>query len=69
MQLIFVCPETGESFFGERYEILENKGVRAEPDGSKNLDAKVALTQACPFCGQKHVYHVGELACPFGKQG
>ena len=66
MQLVFVCPETGENFFSEGYEIVENKGVRTATDGSKALDAKVALTEACPFCGQKHVYHANELACPFG---
>ena len=66
MRLVFVCPATGARFFSERYEIAENKGVQTAPDGSKILDAKVALTEACPFCGQKHVYHASELACPFG---
>ncbi len=66
MRLVFVCPETGERFFSERYEIAENNGVQTALDGSKTLDAKVALTEACPFCGQKHVYHANELACPFG---
>ena len=33
--------------------------------GNKTLDAKVALNEPCPFCGQKHVYQASELSCPF----
>jgi hypothetical protein len=66
MELVFVCPQTQKVFHSGRYEIAESKGVRTAPDGGKTLDAKVALTEACPFCGQKHVYHASELACPFG---
>ncbi|MFZ1985294.1 MAG: hypothetical protein WAU91_12830 [Desulfatitalea sp.] len=66
MQLVFVCPQTEKSFYSEHYEIVEHKGVRMDADGRKTLDAKVALTEPCLFCGQRHVYHAGELACPFG---
>jgi len=66
MQLVFVCPGTKKSFYCEKYQIVESRGVRADAQGGKTLDAKVALTEACPFCGQKHTYHASELACPFG---
>jgi predicted RNA-binding Zn-ribbon protein involved in translation (DUF1610 family) len=66
MQLVFVCPGTGRSFFCESYRIIDNKGVRTDARGRKILDARVALTEACPFCGQLHVYRADELACPLG---
>ncbi len=66
MELVFVCPQARAAFRSEKYQIVENRGVRAGADGQKILDAKVALTEACPFCGQNHVYPADELACPFG---
>lgn len=66
MQLVFVCPQAQKSFYSEHYEIVANKGVQTDAAGRKTLDAAVALTEACPFCGQKHLYHANELACPFG---
>ena len=66
MQLVFVCPQTQAAFRSEKYEIVENHGVRTGADGKKSLEAKVALTEGCPFCHQKHVYPASELACPFG---
>lgn len=65
MQLIFVCPNQGKVFESADYEIDENRGVIMDAAGNKALDAKVALNDPCPYCGQKHVYHAGELSCPF----
>ncbi len=65
MKLIFVCPDQNQVFESSDYEIVENKGVITDAAGSKVLDAKVALNARCPYCGQKHIYHVSELSCPF----
>ena len=61
-----LCPAQNEVFENADFIILENRGVITDADGNKTLDAKVALNQPCPFCGRKHVYHAGELCCPFG---
>jgi Zn finger protein HypA/HybF involved in hydrogenase expression len=66
MKFIFDCPNQHEVFESADFSILENQGVITDDDGNKSLDAKVALNEPCPFCGQKHVYHASELACPFG---
>jgi predicted RNA-binding Zn-ribbon protein involved in translation (DUF1610 family) len=66
MKFIFVCPNQNKVFESADFSILENRGVITDDAGNKSLDAKVALNQPCPVCGQKHVYRAGELACPFG---
>lgn len=69
MKLIFVCPQHQAAFESADYRIAENNGVVTGPDGQKMLDAKVALTTPCPFCGEKHVFHASTLPCPFtGRQ-
>ena len=39
--------------------------IKLRDVGNMDMDAKVALDEPCPFCGQKHVYHASELPCPF----
>ena len=54
-------------------ESVQTEGGRLRPDMVVHLpakrdivvDAKVALNEPCPFCGQKHIYHASELVCPF----
>ena len=65
MKCIFVYPTQNKVFESADFRILENKGILTDDAGNKTLDAKVALNEPCPFCGQKHVYHAGELSCPF----
>ena len=65
VKFLFVCPNENETFESSEFKILDNRGVTVGDDGSKTLDAKVALNEPCPFCGQKHVYHASELPCPF----
>jgi hypothetical protein len=65
MKFIFVCPTQNKVFESTKFSVLENRGVITDVKGNKTLDAKVALNQPCPFCGQKHVYHASELSCPF----
>ena len=65
MKFIFVCPNKNEVFESLDFKILDNKGIIIDDAGNKTLDAKVALNEPCPFCGQKHVYQASELSCPF----
>jgi hypothetical protein len=65
MKLLFVCPSSNEIFESSNFKILDNRGVATDDAGNRTLDAKVALDEPCPFCGRKHVYHAGELPCPF----
>ena len=65
VKFIFVCPNKNEVFESSDFKIVDNRGVITDDAGNRNLDAKVALDEPCPFCGQKHVYHTGELTCPF----
>jgi len=65
MKFIFVCPIQNKEFESADFRVLENKGVLTDEAGNKTLDAKVALNEPCPFCGQKHTYHASELSCPF----
>jgi predicted RNA-binding Zn-ribbon protein involved in translation (DUF1610 family) len=65
MEFVFVCRNTNKDFKSSDFEIRDNRGVKTDASGNKVLDAKVALTVPCPFCGEKHVYQVSELACPF----
>jgi len=65
MKLVFTCPETEKSFYSDKYDIVENRGVTHDLQGNKILDARVKLSETCPACGRRHVYAVAELACPF----
>jgi hypothetical protein len=65
MKFVFVCPNQNEVFESSDFRILDNRGVISDRAGNKTLDAKVALENPCPFCGEKHVYHARELSCPF----
>jgi hypothetical protein len=65
VKFIFVCPNKNEVFESSDFKIVDNRGVITDDAGNRTLDAKVALDEPCPFCGQKHVYHAGELTCPF----
>ena len=65
MKIIFVCPEKQKVFESALFEIIDNKGIAIDIKGNKFLDANVALSKPCPFCGKKHVYHASELSCPF----
>jgi len=65
MVFIFVCPKQNMAFESADFTVTVNKGVIADASGNKTLDAKVELNAPCPLCGEKHVYHASELACPF----
>lgn len=67
MKFIFVCPLQNRVFESSDFHIIENKGVIVDDSGNKILDAKVALSRPCPFCGQLHAYNASELSCPFGQ--
>jgi Fe2+ or Zn2+ uptake regulation protein len=67
VKLVFVCPNENKVFESSNYEIIENKGIITDAAGNKVLDAKVVLNESCPYCCQKHIYHVGELSCPFSR--
>jgi len=64
-KFIFVCPDKNEVFESSNFNIFDNRGIVTDDAGNKTLDAKVALGEPCPFCGQKHVYLASELSCPF----
>lgn len=68
MKLGFVCPDHGGVFESANYRIVENKGVMTDASGNRMLDAKVAVGDPCPYCGNFHVYHANELSCPFSGQ-
>lgn len=68
MKFLFICPTHNRLFESADFRILENKGVITDEAGNRTLDAKVALNEPCPFCGEKHVYHARELTCPFSGQ-
>ncbi len=65
MKLIFVCPNENKVFESADYRIIENRGVVTDAAGNRTLDAKVGLDESCPHCGHIHVFHAGELSCPF----
>jgi hypothetical protein len=65
MEFVFICPQRGLSFKSPNFGIIENRGVLTDAVGNKTLDARVRLTDPCPFCGQHHIYSAHELACPF----
>jgi hypothetical protein len=66
MMFVFVCPEKKKVFESAAFEVICNNGIALDKMGNRFLDAKVALSGPCPFCGEKHVYHARELSCPFG---
>jgi len=66
LKFIFICPTQNRMFESADFSVFENRGVIVDGAVNKTLDAKVGLNEPCPFCGAKHVYHAGELACPFG---
>ncbi len=68
MRFIFVCPENNKTFESDDFELTDNRGIAVDKDGKKFLDAKVALSLPCPFCGKKHIFHASELTCPFTGQ-
>lgn len=65
MELTFNCPRRRQSFSTAAFTVTENRGTVTDPSGTRSLDARVALTDPCPFCGEKHSYHAAELSCPF----
>lgn len=65
MQFVFVCPNKNQVFESSDFQVLDNRGATIDDAGNKILDAKVALNNPCPLCGQKHVYRASELSCPF----
>ena len=66
MDFVFVCPETQQVFNSDNFSITENAGVKNDSTGEKFLDAKVVLSDPCPYCGKRHAFHARELSCPFG---
>lgn len=65
MNFLFTCPKTHDLFSTGRFEIIDNHGVQTDKAGNKILDARVKLSDPCPFCGDLHVFHANELSCPF----
>jgi hypothetical protein len=65
MKFAFICPLKLESFFSERFEITDNRGIALDEHGNRYLNARIQLTAPCPFCGEHHAYQAKELACPF----
>lgn len=65
VKFFFVCPNKNELFAGSNFKVIDNRGIIVDKAGNKSLDARVALNEPCPFCGEKHVYHASELSCPF----
>ncbi|ABW69047.1 hypothetical protein [Desulfosudis oleivorans] len=64
MKLMFICPVYNRIFESAAFHIVENKGIVPAANGGKTLDAKVALDEPCPFCGNTHVFRAEELPCP-----
>ena len=62
---VFLCPKINRSFNSEKFKLFENNGVKKDGNGQAYLDAKVKLTEVCPFCGDFHEYHANQLSCPF----
>ena len=65
MKLIFICPENHKPFESDDFKVIEDRGIKTSETGRKVWDAKVELSDACPFCGKIHVYYASELPCPF----
>jgi hypothetical protein len=65
IKFIFTCPTQSKTFESSDFKIVDNQGVITDETGNKTLNARVALNEPCPHCGRKHMYHAGEIACPF----
>ena len=65
MKFIFVCPEHNKIFESDHFRIIDDRGILTDASGNKTWDAKVELLSSCPFCGDKHIFDVNELVCPF----
>lgn len=65
MEFVFVCPNTHKAFSSDTFKIIDNNGIITDLAGNKILDAKVALKNPCPYCGERHLYHATDLSCPF----
>jgi len=64
MELFFVCPDTGHSFYTEWFDLVNNQGIVTDADGNKSLKADV-LVRNCPHCGKEHSFRADELSCPW----
>lgn len=64
MELIFICPRNGSTYFSEDYTLVENRGVINGADGKKILIATVAVHTPCPHCQELHSFRAEDLACP-----
>jgi hypothetical protein len=64
MELIFICPRTGGTFFSEDYSLVENRGVISGAGGEKILMATVSVNTPCPHCQELHSFRAEDLACP-----
>ena len=65
MNFIFICPNPNKVFESADFSVIENRGVISDGAGNKTLDSKVEMREPHPICGEKDVYHVNELLCPF----
>lgn len=65
MEFVFNCPATGKIFETAAFRMVDNNGVVTEADGSRRLDARVAIEEPCPHCGRHHTYRADEMICPF----
>lgn len=65
IKFLFICPNQNKVFELADFTMLDNRGIITDESGNKSLNAKVALNEPCPFCGEKHIYHASELSCPF----
>ena len=65
MELVFICPDTGQTYQSEKYDIVNHQGVKTDENGDRWLDAGVKPAEKCPFCGRHHIFPARELACPF----
>jgi len=62
VELYFVCPLTGKSYWTPDWEIAGELKVEENPQGTRRLKGKVSVT--CPHCESRHVYATEELVCP-----
>ena len=51
LKFTLACPEHNQVFESADFRIVDNRGVVAGPDGSKVLEAKVALDRPSPWYG------------------
>lgn len=65
MKVMFACPENHQVFKTNDFELIEHHGIKLDDAGDRYLDARVAMTSPCPFCGKMHIFHASELICPF----